>query len=208
MLFIVIILIAEFCSLLSYRIRFEDTIKTQSNISDNPTKFFKENVPHYIFPRKFDYKVIEDIVKPRVYPSNTKTSKRPIITIGCSYTEGVGLEENQTFAYKLNKYTGRTTYNCGIGGSGLELVYRQLSDDNFKNNIPDAEYVIYTFLYNHLSRQFQNLLCPYKSELYINYSLKNGHLKEDASSFWFMYWSFLVKAILEYQENCQEKMNV
>lgn len=38
-LFIVIILIAEFCSLLSYRIRFEDTIKSQSNISDNPTNF-------------------------------------------------------------------------------------------------------------------------------------------------------------------------
>ena len=129
---------------------------------------------------KFDYnKMIMSRVKNRVYKG--KSGKRPIITIGCSYTYGVGLDENQTFAYKLNKYTDRTTYNRGINSSGPQLVYRQLSDINFKKQIPDAEYIIYTFLsYDHIKRLFlYSLLCTKTSEnITPRYYIKNDRLTE------------------------------
>ena len=90
--------------------------------------------------KKFNYdKIVMSKVKDKIYKGNKKGA---IVTIGCSYTAGEGLQENQTFAYKLNKYTGRTTYNRGVSASGPQLVYRQLSDIDFKKQIPDAEYII------------------------------------------------------------------
>lgn len=198
---VVILMVAEICSFYSYRIRYADLLKTQSTLYDDPEEYIKENTPRYMAPKRFDYSVIEEWLKQKVFPSQEKNSKRPIVTVGCSYTEGVGLVDNQTFAAKLNKYTGRTTYNRGVGGSGIQLVYRQLTDKDFKKDIPDAEYVIYTFIYDHFFRQFQTLFCPYMAEVNFRYKLNNGHLQEINSPFWFMYWSFLVKSYLEYKKN-------
>ena len=195
----VILVIAEFCSLQSYKMRYAELIKSQANVSDNPAEFIKENTPHYTAPLRFDYKVIENLYN-KVYYPDKNTTKRPIVTLGCSYTEGVGLEDEQTFAAKLNKLTGRMTYNRGVGGSGIQLVYRQLSDENFKNEVPDAEYVIYTNIYDHVYRQFQSLLTPYSSQIQLRYRLtKDGKLQEIKTPFWFMYWSFLVKNYFEYE---------
>ncbi len=197
-LFALIFVGAEVISLMSYRMRYAELINFQSKTSENPQEFIKTNTPHYIFPKKFNYQRITEGLNTRVYKSEN-SKKRPIVTIGCSYTEGVGLKDNQTFAYKLNQITGRTTYNRGVGGSGPQLVYRQLSDENFKNEIPDAEYVIYTFLYGHIDRQFNSLLTYFSSDIELNYILKDGILIEKERPFWFMYWSFLVKTYLEYQ---------
>lgn len=200
-LLVLILVGAEIASLISYRMRYAELIKFQAMMDEYPKKFIKRNTPNYVFPKKFDYKKIDERFSSRVYKSENP-KKRPIVTIGCSYTEGVGcgLEENQTFAYKLNQMTGRTTYNRGVGGSGPQLVYRQLSDENFKNEIPDAEYVIYTFLYNHIDRQFSSLLTYFTSDIELNYVLKDGVLMERERPFWFMYWSFLVKTFLEYKK--------
>ena len=192
------LLVSEFIALSSYKAKYKGLIEAQANLFGNPREFIKQNSPHYSFPVKFDYNQIDEKVKTKVYKAKN-SKKRPVVTIGCSYTEGNGLDENQTFAYKLNKLTNRTTYNRGVSGSGPQLVYRQLSDENFKKEIPDAEYVIYTFIHNHLHRQFQTLFCPYTSDINLKYTLENGNLTETSSPFWFMYWSFLVKTYLEWK---------
>lgn len=197
---LVICVIAEIVAFYSYRNRYSELISNQANLFDNPQEVIKENTPHYLFPRKFDYSIFEERMKFRIFKTENP-KKRPIVTIGCSYTEGAGLENNQTFASKLNKLTGRTTYNRGISGTGPQLVYRQLIDKDFKKDVPDAEYVIYTFIHHHLYRQFQTMLCSYTSEINLQYSLKNGKLTEKSHPFWFMYWSFLLKTYFEYKTN-------
>lgn len=197
---LVILVIAEIFALFSYRNRYSELIFNQANLFDNPQEVIKENTPHYSFPKRFDYSVFEERMKYRVF-KNEKPKNRPVVTIGCSYTEGAGLEDNQTFAAKLNKLTGRTTYNRGVSGTGPQMVYRQLIDKDFKTDVPDAEYVIYTFIHHHLYRQFQTMFCPYSSEINLQYTLKNGKLTEKSNPFWFMYWSFLLKTYFEYQTN-------
>lgn len=194
---IVIFFIIEIIAFGFFKLKYTNIIKFQSKGAENPQEFIKENTPHYSFPKKFNYTRVEDEAK--TYKSDITAKKRPIVTIGCSYTYGCGLEENQTFAYKLNKITGRTTYNRGIPASGPQLVYRQISDKNFKSQIPESEYIIYTFIYSHLNRQFRSLIAPFSSDIDLNYSLKNDTITEKRHPFWFMYWSFAVKTYLEFE---------
>jgi hypothetical protein len=86
----------------------------------------------------------------------TKTS---IATMGCSFTEGDGIAEEETFAYKLQKETGRKTYNLGLSGHGIQHVLYliqtyKLFNQSKKNEIP--EYVIYIFIDDHLRRMYKS----------------------------------------------------
>lgn len=198
-LFVLILIISEIAAFYSFRARCADIVYRHANmLKDNPKEYIRKNMPHYEFPRKFDYEKIDISIKSRIYSGE---KSRPIITIGCSYTDGVGLNYNQTFAAKLNKYTKRTTYNRGVCASGPQLIYRQLSDENFKNEIPDAEYVIYPFIYNHLTRIFRTMIQPYSSDFDLSYELNNGNLSEKNHPFWFMYGSFFVKSYAEFKNN-------
>ena len=94
---LVICVIAEIAALCSYRNRYSDLISNQANLFDNPQEVIKENTPHYSFPRRFDYSIFEERMKYRIFKTENP-KKRPIVTIGCSYTEGAGLENNQTFS--------------------------------------------------------------------------------------------------------------
>ncbi len=195
-----ILVIAEIVALCSYRMKYSDLVISQANLCENPEECIKQNMPHYSLPRKIRYEDYEESIKDKIYKSKVP-QKRPIVTIGCSYTYGAGLEENQTFAYKLNKYTGRTTYNRGILASGPQLVYRQLSDKNFKEQVPDAEYVIYTFIHHHLFRQFLILLCPFNSDIDMQYKIKGDNLVEYYSPLGYLSFSFLMKTYLEYKNH-------
>ncbi len=199
-LFVVLmaVLIAEIFAYSSYRIKYADLVRDQANLCDNPEECIKQNMPHYSLPKKIQYEDFEYDIKDRVYKSKNP-QKRPIVTIGCSYTDGATLEENQTFAYKLNQMTGRTTYNRGISASGPQLVYRQLTDKNFKKEVPDAEYVIYTFIHHHLCRQFLILMNPFTSDINIQYRIKNGKLVEYYSPLSYLSFSFIIKSYLEYK---------
>lgn len=46
--------------------------------------------------------------------------------IGCSFTEGVGLNIEECWAYKIAQKRGEAHYNLGQGGTGLETQYRLL----------------------------------------------------------------------------------
>ena len=79
-----------------------------------------------------------------VYKEKNNVKKRPIITIGCSFVAGVE-ERNQTFAYEINRITGRKTYNRGVCATGPSMMLYQLKHPDFKKIAPDAEYVIYIY---------------------------------------------------------------
>ncbi len=111
------------------------------------------------------------------------THKRPIVLFGCSYTEGFGLEENQTFSRKLANYTDRTVINRGRSGTGLNFLYMQLSDKNIRNILPEnPEYIIYTLIPDHFPRLYR-----YRAfvvgKLSLKYKIKNNKLEEDKPIF-------------------------
>ena len=191
---VLILCIVEFLSFQTCKNKIERQINLCSAIEQCRSDFEVT----YTKAKKFNY---YDMIKPcltRVYKGNKKGG---IVTIGCSYTYGMLLEEPQIFAYKLNKLTGRTTYNRGVCGSGPQMVYRQLSDKNFKNEVPEADYIIYTFLYDHLGRQNRRLLSIISSVLLNNYKITNNELTEIKRPFWFLYSLFSAKIIAEYGES-------
>lgn len=197
-LFLAIIVVGEFAALFTYRHKCMPLLKIHSKAYENPKEFIRKNSPHWELPKKFDYdKNIMYFVEGREYLSEN-SKKRPIITIGDSYTYGAHLAEKQTLAFKLHEQTARTTYNRGVSATGPQCVYRQLSDKDFKKQIPDAEYVIYTFIYDHLFRNIRTLRDLYGTNIELGYVLKNGKLVERTYPFWFMYGSLLIRTIIDY----------
>lgn len=83
-------------------------------------------------------------------------NKRPIVLLGCSYTAGFLLEENETFTANLNTYTGRSIYNYALGGASMATVLRQLQSEDFLKKLPkNPEYFIYTYIIDHNKRCYE-----------------------------------------------------
>ena len=91
--------------------------------------------------------------------------KRPILLLGCSYTYGQGIIKNKNFSSQLQNYTKRKVNNFAEMGNGLtsNLCYVE----GFKNTIlkNKYEYIIYTWMYNHLERVEVSVICYYLSEI-------------------------------------------
>lgn len=203
-LIILFLVIIEFLSYKSYVCRYTETINNQKkmlgNIEEIEVKYRKIN--------KFDYEKLIDFGKKqkRVYEGDKK--KGAILAIGGSYIEGTMLNCDESLPDLLNKYTGRTVYNRGYGGTGPQFVYRQLSDKNFKKEHQNIEYIIYIFVYGYIESQFQDFYAYYLNNIDLNYILKDNKLIEKERPFWWLYGSFTVKNILEDIKNYKSKIEI
>lgn len=129
----------------------------------------------YECPKKFNYNDYKNELRPVNYK---KSNKRPVLFFGCSFTEGMGLKNEQTLAYKISELTNRTTYNRGKSSTGPQFMYYQLNDKNFKKEVPDAEYIIYTFIWVHFERLYNYRTCQFVKDLNLRYKVVNNHLVE------------------------------
>lgn len=79
---------------------------------------------------------------------------KPILLLGCSYTYGLGLTKEETFGYQLSQFTKRPVYNWGWKTESADYSFLQLKQkintDKLAKNPP--QYVIYTYMYDHLDR--------------------------------------------------------
>jgi hypothetical protein len=50
-----------------------------------------------------------------------------ILFVGCSHTEGIGLELEKTYPYLLSQKMNCDYYNLGIGGSGIDVAIHNLT---------------------------------------------------------------------------------
>ena len=96
----------------------------------------------------------------RIDSVDVKNTKSPVILFGCSFTFGAGLNDNETFSYKLSKYTGRNVYNRGLSGYGVQHMLYMLNDSDYCFLPPPAhssrtQYIIYTFIENHIFRLYK-----------------------------------------------------
>lgn len=85
--------------------------------------------------------------------SDEFNQRKSILLLGCSFSYGDGLKDEETFHSVLSEYTKRNVYNLSIrGGSIRDMLYilRNPEKYNIKNISP--EYVIYTYIEEHNMR--------------------------------------------------------
>ena len=93
---------------LYYRYHFSAQERAKSQVNGN----IKLPVIKYTLPKAFNYEKLIQKDRERFFVGNSP--KRPVVTIGCSVVDGVGLEENQTFAYKLYKNTSKPVFTLFV----------------------------------------------------------------------------------------------
>lgn len=152
--------------------------------------------PKFLLMKKFDYEKYKRNFRPINYSKNSK--KKPVIFFGCSYTQGAGLSNEQTLAYKVSKLTNRTTYNRGIGGTGTQFMLYQLKRNDFYKEIPQADAIIYTYISYHLGRLYTYRISPWDDDINLRYEYKNGELKEITPKFVPLYSLFTTRVIQDY----------
>lgn len=93
----------------------------------------------------------------RKYKHIAKHEKRPILFLGCSYTYGFRLADEETFPYLVEKLTKRLCYNFGLSGYNISEALL-LFDNNKDKDFESPEFIVYTYMFDHLQRngQWQN----------------------------------------------------
>ena len=124
------------------------------------------------------------------------SNKKPILWFGCSFAEGAGLTDLQTPCYKISQLTGRSCINKSKGATGTQFIYYQLKNDDFFTTTPSVEYIVYTFLYNHIYRLYNYQVNPLIDMFNLRYKLENGELKEIHPTFRLIHSSFIIKRFL------------
>lgn len=94
--------------------------------------------------------------------------KNPIVTLGCSYVYGHGLDKTETLPYLLSNLSERPVYNLSYcGGDGLGGFDVLANSEIDKTNIKNADYYVYVYMYDHFSRYLQTyVLMNYYDELF------------------------------------------
>lgn len=109
-------------------------------------------------------------------PLDYDKSKKAIITTGCSFTFGDGIEQRENFAYKLQKLTKRKVINRSILAIGPQHVLRDIQQ--YKEEIFEPEYIIYTFISDHIRRIYVDYFDfrPRSELIQRLYNIKNNKL--------------------------------
>lgn len=93
------------------------------------------------------------------YEKYVNKKKKSIILYGCSYAMGVGLKDEETFGYFLQKLTGRKVYNRSLAGYGIQhMLYLVKNNINLlikKENFIESEYAIYLYIENQIKRLYR-----------------------------------------------------
>lgn len=114
----------------------------------------------------------------------TKSRKKPILFTGCSFTHGTGLEDQDTISALFSKLTGRSVYNRAGRGFGLNQFLYQAHRGDIYKQMPEPEYIIYTFIYDHLHRMDKFKMAPDDIAFQPAYKIKNGSLIEIKPKFY------------------------
>lgn len=141
---------------------------------------------------KYSFKVRDfGVDEPSLRPVVKKGNKHSIILFSDSYPYGTNLDENQTFSYKLAEATNSTVYNRSFPGWGAQQILYQLKTEDFYSRIKTSDYIIYTFIDDHLNRLNNYQWGGYWTNT-VNLRLKeeNGNLTEIKplfKPFWFLF---------------------
>ena len=133
-------------------------------------RFEKSFIPDYSY--RDDFKIYDDA---RVI-SGSEYNNEPVLLLGCSYTYGHGLAENETFSAQLSEKTKRPVYNWGQIGNGLFHNILKLREPYNQKFITKGKpkYIIYTYMFDQTLRMsyLQNSIPYFTRVMY--YARKNN----------------------------------
>lgn len=107
---------------------------------------------------------------------NETSDKKPILLFGCSFVYGHNIPQDSTFPEVLGRYTKRPVYNRARHGFGVQQMLFQLEDKTFYDIIPQPEYIIYTFIGDHIRRMYIPSVIMVKEYNDIWYKKEQDHL--------------------------------
>lgn len=104
---------------------------------------------------RFDYRAVADDFHRKFrngYPSVLKAEPRKkALVLGCSFTYGVGVKEQETFCWKLNDMQSQYRFvNCGIPGMGIGTALLDLS---YQLQTQPCDLIVYAAIANHVYRE-------------------------------------------------------
>tara|TARA_R110002049_G_scaffold152839_2_gene316988 strand:- start:2002 stop:3243 length:1242 start_codon:yes stop_codon:yes gene_type:complete len=82
-----------------------------------------------------------------------------LVFLGCSFTFGEGLNNNETFPYVLSDITGLKTYNYGVPGSSPALMLKTILKSDkpiFDPNDQNEKVLFYVYIGDHFNRVIAN----------------------------------------------------
>ena len=100
----------------------------EKKVKENRKNYYINNPIEYKF-NNFGYRTYDDF----------KKDKKGIVTLGCSFTEGIGLHLENTWSYKIAKYLDKPFYNLAVGGSGIR--------DSFERLISFGDYLNFDYVF-------------------------------------------------------------
>ncbi|MCR5261133.1 MAG: hypothetical protein K6C94_04770 [Candidatus Gastranaerophilales bacterium] len=145
---------------------------------------------------KMGYKILKDYPINEFNPSAIKkTNKSPVLWFGCSFADGDLMPIDKKPYNKLSDLTGRTVINRAQGGTGTQYIYNQFINFDFKKIAPDVDFIIYTYIDDHLHRLYTYQINPLTDIANIRYEYKNNKLQKIPRWNKYLYSSFLIKRL-------------
>ena len=108
--------------------------------------------------------------------------KRNAVFLGCSFTFGTGVADDETFPYYFSRYRPNfNVYNLGIYGAGANDILDDLrAFKRFTDVSKNGGVVVYTAIYDHIERSICNVNCYTKT--YRDWVLKKSNYQYDAEN--------------------------
>lgn len=119
-----------------------------------------------------------------------------ILWFGCSFAEGAGLPDNETPCYKISEVSGLNCINRAKGATGTQFMLYQLEKGNLTDKPENTDYIIYTFIWNHIQRLYNYQINPLIDMFNLRYKYTNNGLKNITPQFNPFYSSFFIKRLL------------
>lgn len=166
-----------------YKENIRDAIKSGSSIKN------------LISIRMFNDKLYDKYYRQPIIVHNAKDGD--IIIFGCSFGYGDGLENNQTFGYKLSQILHRNVYNRSDGGFGPQMMLYQIQSGKIAKLVKNANSIIYVYAADPEHRSLKYRCWPFLYKVSVRYKLmKDNSLKLQKISYLFAH-SFIYRLIEE-----------
>jgi hypothetical protein len=132
-------------NLLGYSYR--TNLKQITSIVINESRFGKEQVYNVIYNT--------DKVGNRLNPFRPIELAKNAFFVGCSFTFGIGLNDDQTLPALFSKLSGWDTFNAGMGGYGPHQALKIIEDNNIYRKRTEGkkiDLIVYRMIFEHIKR--------------------------------------------------------
>jgi hypothetical protein len=144
------LIISNYCPIIENIAQCNKTM--EFNVSDNEKMYLnnkkKLGKEWYYYDKKIEYKYNSWGYRTKEFDN---LNDDYILTLGCSFTEGIGLDYDDMWSTKLSKKLNLDVFNMGMGGTGVDFQFYNttlIHNHILKKNKP-PKLVIYQWPFEH-----------------------------------------------------------